>query len=273
MLPALPLSMVPALPVSALPAFSLSLSGLQAPQLAPQFSVAVPPALQDGFEKLKVGVVAAAPAADVALVRAAGASEAFVAEVQAQLESSLLPAMISDIIKYGYVIQVKDHITQDRPDLDPEFDFTGGLNDWGPLGTFVMIAERIKSIKTGEWMQSGVWRNAVVHECGHAVDHVMAATDSQEFRDAWAEDYRNMPEAVKGPQLSDGGKNAFYYFLRPSQDGGLDRARQETWAEGFDVLMRGEASSFNYANFQAHFPRTLAAMRRLLAARYGSVGV
>jgi hypothetical protein len=181
--------------------------------------------------------------------------------------------MISDIIGHDYVIQVKDHITQDRPDLDADFDNTGGLTDWGPLGTFIMIAERIKSIETGEWLESGVWRNAVVHECGHALDHVMAATDSQEFREAWAEDYRNMPEAVKGKPLPDGRTNSFYYFVRPGQDGGLDRARQETWAEGFDILMRGEESRFNYADFQAHFPRTLAAMRRLLAARYGPNGI
>ncbi len=261
----MPTFAVPALPASLMPTLSAPVLSIPALQLSPAFSPVVPPALREGMDQLK-----AAGAAE-SIVRAAGASEGFVAQVQAQLQAAVPSPVLQEILRNGYVILIKDHITQDRPDLSADFDYTGGLNDWGPLGYSIMVAERIKSVKTGEWMVSGVWRNSVVHECGHAVDHIMGATDSEEFRQAWGQDYAAMPEAVRGDKLPDGRKNDFYYFVRPGADGGMDRARQETWAEGFDVLMRGEASAFNYENFRTHFPRTLAVMRRMLEARYGPI--
>jgi len=263
----LPALSLPASPVSWAAAMSAPLLALPAPLLSPILGPSAAPVLTQALAP----VAPAAPSAEP-LVRKAGASESFTAQVQAQLRAAVPAGAIADILAHGYIILVKDHLTQDRPDLSADLDYTGGLNDWGPLGNFIMVAERIRSVKTLDWMESQVWRNAVVHECGHAVDHVLKATDSSEIREAWAHDLAAMPEAAKAESSPDGRKNPFYYFVRPGPDGSFDRARQETWAEGFDILMRGEASSFNYANFQAHFPRTLAAMRGLLEARYGRLG-
>jgi hypothetical protein len=59
-----------------------------------------------------------------------------------------------------------------------------------------------------------------------------------------------------------------YYFLHPDAGGWYQRARQETYAEGFDVLMRGPNSTYNYENFKRYFPNTLAELKRELGSRY-----
>jgi hypothetical protein len=202
------------------------------------------------------------------LVRQSGASAAFTEGVRAQLAEALPGAMLADIESGGYVILAKDHLTQDRPDLKAFFDYTGGLTDWGPLGSFVMVAEHMKKDGAGgpSWIDNLNWRNSAVHECGHAIDNINGFTDTAEFRETWQADFQAMPEAVRKPVREDGSRNEFYYFLNQQTPG---YAYRETFAEAFDVLLRGEASSFNYQNFQRYFPRTLAAVRRILEARYG----
>ncbi|MCX5794379.1 MAG: hypothetical protein NTY77_02635 [Elusimicrobia bacterium] len=203
-----------------------------------------------------------------ALVRQNGASEAFTSGVRAQLAEAVPEPMLTDIESHGYAVLVKDHLTQDRPDLKSFYDYTGGLTDWGPLGNFVMVAEHMK--KDGKdgaaWIDNLNWRNSAVHECGHAIDNINGFTDTPEFRDAWQADFQAMPEAVKKPVRQDGGRNEFFYFLNQRTPG---YAYRETFAEAFDVLLRGEASSFNHDDFHRYFPRTLAAVRRILEARYG----
>lgn len=241
---------------SAAPALSLpSAPLLQAPLLA------VPPQVREALQRPVLTVPGG-------LVQQAGADASFTELVRAALAEVVPQGMLLDIQSRGYSILVKDHLTQDRPDLRPFLDYTGGVTDWGPLGNFVMVAQHMKVDRPGGtyWVGNLNWRNSAVHECGHALDNINGFTDSAEFIAAWEEDVRDMPEAVRRPSLEDGSRNDFYYYLNPGVPG---YARRETFAEGFDVLLRGEASSFNHENFHRHFPRTLAVMRRLLEARYG----
>jgi hypothetical protein len=274
-------SFTPALPVlpalgglSASPfAFSaapvLSLSPMLRLDAAP---LVLPPVVSQSWQGLQTALQGPILSVPDGLIQQAGASGSFAALVRAQLAEAVPSVILRDIQARGYVVLVKDHLTQGRPDLKPFFDYTGGLTDWGPLGDFVMVAERTK--KDGpegtSWIDNRNWRNSAVHECGHAVDNINRFTDKEAFRDAWDEDLRAMPEAVKRPAREDGGRNDFYYFLNPDIPG---YAYRETFAEGFDVLLRGEASSFNHDDFHRYFPRTLAAMRRLLEARYGPIVV
>jgi hypothetical protein len=113
-----------------------------------------------------------------------------------------------------------------------------------------------------------------------------------DFRNAWQADYEAIPAHLKSPLLPDLRPNTFYYFLRPDKyerkagqkkseletgslaperDGWFQRARQETFAEGFDVLLRGSASTFNYENFVRYFPRSLADLRARIERAYGLV--
>ena len=77
-----------------------------------------------------------------------------------------------------------------------------------------------------------------------------------------------MPAEMKEEWTADKLKNRFFYFVHPDAGGWFQRARQETYAEGFDVLLRGPRSSVNYANFTRYFPNVLAELRSELGGRY-----
>jgi len=202
-------------------------------------------------------------------VRNAGASADFAGEVRGLLDAALPGIILRDLAGYGYTLLIKDHVTQDRPDLPADLDFTGGLHEWGPLGDSIVVAQRIKSRASGELMPSRIWRNAVLHESGHALDRILGATESEKYQAAWKADYARIPGRLKRERLPEGLRNDFYYFLRPGRDGLLALARQETFAEAFDILLRGEGSSFNHSRFTRYFPRTMKAARELIERRYG----
>ncbi|MFA6092500.1 MAG: M3 family metallopeptidase [Elusimicrobiota bacterium] len=202
------------------------------------------------------------------LVRSAGASEPFVSQVRA-LYAALLPAaLLKDMADHGYVILVKHNVTQDRPDLTPDYDFVGGLHEWGSKGDFITIAENIRDRATDLWTPSLFWQNAACHEMGHAIARFLDATERKDFLDAWTADRDAMPDALFNAALPDGTKNKFTYFLYKNVDGSFRIAKNETFAEGFDILLRGKGSSYNYENFTKYFGRTLAAMRAILRERY-----
>jgi|GEM_PF-4447079 len=235
------------------------------------------------------------PRADPALTSAelaerlvtGGASPAFVAKVRAKL-AELPAALLRDLIEGGYRIEANRDVRQGRPHLNPDNDYTGGFHSHGDAVRYIVVAEKIKMKASGEWVDSVVWENAVNHEIGHALAYVIGEEEARrtsapelelwyrkkgisetpEYREAWRLDYQAIPDELK-QQWRDRLENMFYYFVHPDPGGWYQRARQETFAEGFDVLLRGPRSSFNYENFTRRFPRALAEQRRMLEARYG----
>jgi hypothetical protein len=221
------------------------------------------------------------------------ASPEFVARVRAHMARTIPAPVLHELAQGGYKIHIDERIRQGREDLHEDNDYTGGFHSYGPQGKFIIIAEKIKHKKSGEWRANGVWENAIDHEIGHAVAYLLGEraavaaekagdkdqakwyaekglSENPEFRDAWRQDFEAMPGAVKAEAPEGAPVNDFYYFVHPDENGWYQRARQETWAEGFDILLRGERSRFNYDNFSKYFPRSMAVLHRLLEAEYGA---
>jgi hypothetical protein len=288
-----PAAMAPA------PALATPLAGLQG--VAAALAVAAVPAKPQAAESAlnafwNGGAAPDGPLAPhvVDAIVVGGASPEFVAKVKAHLKASVPEPVLRDMLADGYRIEVNSRVRQGREDLHEDNDFTGGFHSYGPQGKFIVIAEKIKHIKSGEWRESVVWENAVNHEIGHAASYILGEREAQrlapgdgekkgqalwfatkgvsespEFRAAWRRDYEAMPDALRREKLPDGRINSFYYFIHPDGNGWYQRARQETFAEGFDILLRGEASKFNHGNFTRHFPRALAEIRAALERAYG----
>jgi hypothetical protein len=236
------------------------------------------------------------PAHVVDAIVIGGASPEFVARVKAHLKEHVPEPILRDMLKDGYRIEVNARVRQGREDLHEDNDYTGGFHSYGPKGKFIIIAEEIKHIKSGEWRKSVVWENAVNHEIGHAAAYILGEreaerlapcdakkigqpdwyatkgiSESPEFRAAWGRDYTALPDELKQEKLPNGKINSFYYFIHSDGNGWYQRGRQETFAEGFDILLRGKASAFNYENFTRYFPRALAEIRAALERAYGPV--
>ena len=233
-----------------------------------------------------------APAASTVDALVTGrASAEFVARVKEHLRSNLPERILRDMLDDGYRIEVNARVRQGREDLHEDNDYTGGFHSYGPAGKFIIVAEEIKHKKSGEWRPSRVWENAVNHEIGHAGAYILGEraaaemdaagapkegqrewyatkgiTESPAFRAAWKKDFDAMPAAVKREAAPGEKVNDFYYYTHPDENGWYQRARQETFAEGFDVLLRGARSAFNYENFTKHFPRTLDEIRAIMRA-------
>lgn len=215
-------------------------------------------------------------AVDRLLVRD-GASPEFFGRIR-RLAATLPPEAVRAALALNYKIRVTGYVTEGRPDLDLADDHGGGLHDWGEMGNFVIVAEHVlvpvvgpdgRPRPVGEWRDSVYWENALVHEMGHVLDAAFRLSDDRAFVSAWEADYAAMPAEMKAPELSGSRVNKFYYFVRRGRDGSFDAARDETCAEAFDVLLRRERSDYNYSNFTAYLPRTLAALRALLRERAG----
>lgn len=212
----------------------------------------------------------------------------FVAKVRALTARTFPPDLIRDLLKAGYRIAADRTVRQGREGLHEDNDTRGGFHSHGVNGNLIVVAEKVKLIGSGRLADSEFWENAVIHEVGHALAYIhgeaaaagaadprqarwyrrKGLSESPAFREAWKADFEAMPAGLKEPWTADKRENKFYYFVHPDPGGWYQRARQETYAEGFDVLLRGERSSFNHADFTRHFPRALAELRRELGARY-----
>lgn len=244
-----------------------------------EFAPALTPAAAFGGE--------AAPLA-AALV-GGGASPEFVAAVRARVAETYPPAVLRALLAAGYRVAVDAHVRQNRPDLDESKDLVGGYHERGPDGGLVVIGETVKSASDGHWEKSRGWENAIHHEFGLAIGRVLGEaaaaksadasqaawyrahgiSESPEFRDAWRRDHAAIPDELKSEKDRDGEFNAFYYYLKPDAEGFFHEAREFTFAEGLDVLVRGERSAYNHDDFQLHFPNALAALRQELRNGFG----
>ena len=225
------------------------------------------------------------------LVRGRAGAE-FTRAVRARMAASIPPAILRDLARGGYRVEINKTIRQGRESLHEDNDYTGGFHSYGPAGKLIIIAQKIKHLASGEWRDNKVWENGITHEIGHAVAYLMGEraaevaqasgdaaqaewyrtkgiSESPAFRAAWRADFEAVPADLKSATLDGGKRNDLYYFLHPDDNGWFQRARQETFAEAFDILLRGPASTFNYENFQKHFPRALAEARRIVEAEYG----
>jgi hypothetical protein len=220
------------------------------------------------------------------------ASPAFVARVRAHVAKTFPPDVLRALLGAGYRIAADATVRQGREGLHEDNDTRGGFHSHGTSDNLIVVAEKVKLIGSNEWVDSAYWENAINHEIGHALAYIngeaeaqaaasvdprqarwyrkKGASESPAFREAWRQDYEAMPAEMKKQWGADKLENKFYYYVHP--DAGdlkwFQRARQETYAEGFDVLLRGAASSYNYENFKRYFPRALAELKRELGTRY-----
>ena len=221
------------------------------------------------------------------LIKEVKASKPFAFQARKTMSDYLPAALLRDILNENYEVHIKRRLRTARPDLHPDLDYTGGLHERGPKGNRISVAERVKLLDTRKWVNNGYWRNGVFHEVGHVVDSILGVKNAGRlknqtvrqavekygvssdpaFRRAWKKDINAMPVELK-QQWIDGLSNQFYYFLYERNKDGFRRARQETFAEAFDILLRGKGSTFNYHQFAAHFPHSLAAVRKLTLAAY-----
>lgn len=275
-----PRPVLPAAPIArplalTLPALSPSSPfQLKTPSLLPAPALVVPRIVAAPVAPTKADILDA-------LVLRAGASEEFYQRVRG-LAARLPAPVLETALGLGYRVQVKAFVTQGRGDLPAVDDKGGGLHDWGEKGDLVIVAEKVlvdlpdadgAFRGRAEWQDSLYWENALVHELGHVMDRAFGLSARPAVRAAFDADFAAVPPELKRPRLPDGRVNKLYYFLQPDGERLSELSRQEACAEAFDVLLRGEASSFNYANFTAHFPRALAALRALLESRLGPLAL
>ncbi len=231
------------------------------------------------------------------LVKADGASDGFVDTIRSFVLRQVPRPIVNDVLQDGYKLQVRDHIRQGGESwFSEDNDYTGGHHDRGPFRKIITIAEKIKDSVTQQWNLSRVWENAVVHEFGHVVAYLIGArvangdrkqglsipksqaeidrylnrgiSESPEFKSAWQSDYDQIPSHLKQAWLNPHTKNFFYYYLEPDPDGDFQHARQETFAECVDILVRGKSSTYNYDNFQQYFPGSLKVVAKMLQKEY-----
>lgn len=282
---------LPATPIAGLQGVAAKLADAAAPGAAQANQGAL-----DAFWNGETKADAPGAPSVVDAITVAGASPEFVAKVKAHLRANVPEPILRDMLADGYRIEINARVRQGREDLHEDNDLTGGFHSYGPQGKFIVIAEEIKHAKSGEWRKSVVWENAVNHEIGHAAAYILGEreaarlspgdgpkegqalwyatkgiSESPEFRTAWQQDFETMPEALKQETLPNGKPNRFLYFTHPDENGWFQRARQETFAEGFDILLRGKASAFNYRNFTRRFKKSLPAIKAALERAYGPI--
>lgn len=220
------------------------------------------------------------------LVRNEGASSAFYDQVIDLLVQKVPLPFLKAVQADGYRFLTKRYVTQGRPDLDKDLNLAGGLNE--PMKKQATIAETVflKVKEPPSWEKSLFWENAVVHEMGHALADILGrrmaqtsilpqgkaeavlswgASELEAFKKAWKQDVAQLPAEMKKPD------SRLAYFLSPGVSGRHELGRRETFAEGVDILIRGEASTFNEALFRQHFSRTLRALQRLLEKGFSAV--
>lgn len=203
------------------------------------------------------------------------ASSDFSAKVEDFMDSTLPKPVLLDLRAQGYRLEVNSNARQGRWFKDPELDSHGGL--FYPRERAIVIAEEVHVAGRSGWHRAYRWRDAVGHEVGHAVSHRLGErfpfheySQSPEFAAAYAADVREMPGRFFGRTLPDGRWNPLDYYLYPDPGGGRVRAGEETFAESFNVLLRGGSSEDSQA-FHERFPRALEATRAAVTRVYGPV--
>lgn len=196
-----------------------------------------------------------------------------------RMQTPLLEALVND----GYTLSLKSYVTQNRQDLadSQALNYTGGLNEPESKRTTVAETIHIKNTDPPDWQLNRFWQNSVIHELGHALADIIGrqkaaamtnpdeaelkakvekwgASELPEFTTAWQADYDQMPKEVQEMWLPIG------YYVSVGKDGKRTVSRQETFAETFDILVRGKYSTYNHDNFQQYFPRTLQAVANLI---------
>ncbi|MBY0405879.1 MAG: hypothetical protein K2X66_18395, partial [Cyanobacteria bacterium] len=227
------------------------------------------------------------------LVGTDGASSCFIERVKNLLVQDVPEEILSDLVASGYRLSLRHHITENRSDLENTqfiLNERGGLNE--PLFKRVTIGEWVNQIGASPpiWLKNLYWENAVIHELGHALGDIWAkrltdnstdpamandlkaellgwgASELPAFKTPWFEDYNLMPETIKTP--NQGFTSPLAYYLNDNFDNRFHVGRRETFAEMFDVLIRGTRSSYNYDLFNQYFPNAKAAMKQLLKSQY-----
>ena len=235
-----------------------------------QIALAVMAAPASFAEPARPGDTAAAAAESGRLWDGSGASPDFISAVQDHVARTFPPAVLHSLVSGGYRAEVNAHVRQNRPGMDAKNDLLSGHHEHGPDGKLIIIGETVREGEDGKWEKGRNWENAVNHEFGLAINLTLGGiSESPEFREAWRQDFALIPSELKEEKDEDGEANDFYYFLTPDKELTFHEARERTFAEGLDILLRGPRSSYNYDDFTLHFPRTLAAIRREMEARYG----
>ena len=203
---------------------------------------------------------------------------------------AILPAeMLRDLQRYGVSFRAQRTLMQ-------ETGLTGQPRGWPkdtvwaevggayrPTQKEVLLAEKIYEPETDSWSIAHRYPHTLLHEAGHAVDHMLGERQPKELREYIAHNHYRIvsnpvykhgisssPEFIAAYEkdraiieASDKSKS-FKYFLQ-EKNGDRHAGRQETFAEGFNVIMEGP-SAISYQKFQTNFPTVLKEMKRILQA-------
>lgn len=187
------------------------------------------------------------------------------ARVREHLEWIAPEAVVRRLADLGYRVEVNEHPRDGHWGVSAEMDYHGGFARTG-LAPLLVVSEKIRDPATGRWFANAEIDQSIDHEIGHALDADVSGSASPEFARAWEADFAEIPVELKTSYAHDGRFNQFRYFVYA--DGGYERARHETFAESYAVLLRGDAARSREA-FRRYFPRSLSAAGRILESRYG----
>lgn len=120
-------------------------------------------------------------------------------------------------------------------------------------GTEVVVSQYVISQSTGEYEDASDAVGAIRHEVGHALDHCLDITDSEEWKHVHRLEAARVPSEMR---------KKLDYYLKP------ESGASETWAElfnekfgGYTDRGRGDIS----AQVKAHFPNCNKLMERKLS--------
>lgn len=230
------------------------------------------------------------------------ASQDFVEQALELMGDKLPDALLRDLAADNYSFALVHLVSSGCDDLKKpvlqgtdisEKDLSGGLHLEGDR--CIRVAEYLRNKNTGAEEKAQRWQNAIVHEVGHWVVHVIGRkkamlikpsvslpldrqfarlnergdlnyygiTESRQFKDAYFKDFNAMPEDVREHN------DKLAYFTYPRMNHVPEpRARQEAFAESFDILARGSASDYNFKLFTTHFLNTLKAVADIVREAY-----
>lgn len=173
--------------------------------------------------------------------------------------------IVRRIAALGYRIDVNERPRDGHWFIPGDLDYYGGFT-WS-FRRLIVVSELVRNPANGEWFPNRQLDEAVDHEIGHALDADIDGSESAAFVYAWRMDFAEIPVDMTTSYSRNGSFNMFRYFTY-SENGDYARARRETFAESYTVLLKGDGSR-SAALFRKYFPRTLAVERKALESRYG----
>lgn len=193
-------------------------------------------------------------------------SPAFIRQLDAVLQS--VPKPLREAMQeQGQKIVIGDKLTDVRPELKgvqpsgwkpgETWSMAEGLFD--PKRGDIVVAEHLR--RGSRYATTDRGAGVLRHELGHganvaAGENGQLFSESQEFRDAHAEDFANMPAKIR---------KRLEYFHQEQNGQPTYAGRDEAFAELTGLHLGGGAAPWLHSDMVQYFPRTLEVVRRRLA--------